>query len=164
MPAVGKKKETAEKISLRHTKAPKRQPKNDQTIAPGLGPSREEDPLRVATELSSSDLEIIQLLHRHIAKLESEKATLSKEAMKEEEASRVQIVFEVYCHGRPQRTPPAQYFDEPIRYDPSSDFTSSGPEALPSKPRAISRTTKGGYLVFGLQSSRMLQFPRRGCG
>jgi hypothetical protein len=61
------------------------------------------------------------LLYQHIAKLESEKATLSKKAMKEEEASRVQSVFEVYCHRRPKGTPPAQYFDEPIQYDPSLD-------------------------------------------
>jgi Domain of unknown function (DUF7025) len=117
------KKETAAKISLRRTEVSKCQTKNDQAIVGERGPPREEDPRRVATELPSSDLEIIQLLHQHIAKLESEKTTLAKKALKEEEASRVQIVYEIYCHRRPREAPRAQYFDEPVQYDPSLEWS-----------------------------------------
>lgn len=68
----------------------------------------------------SSDLLIIRGLQQRIAKLQQEKKRGPKYRVEEEEATRVQIIYKVYCLNRKAFS---YFLDKPLEYDDDSDQT-----------------------------------------
>ncbi|CAG8962268.1 hypothetical protein HYFRA_00005323 [Hymenoscyphus fraxineus] len=68
----------------------------------------------------SPDLLIIRGLQQRIAKLQQENKRGPKYRVKEEEATRVQIIYEVYCLNRKAFS---YFLDKPLEYDDHSDQT-----------------------------------------
>ncbi|CAG8984025.1 hypothetical protein HYALB_00002965 [Hymenoscyphus albidus] len=68
----------------------------------------------------SSDLLIIRGLQQRIAKLQQEKERGPKYRVKEEEATRVQIIYKVYCLDKKSFS---YFLDKPLEYDDHPDQT-----------------------------------------
>lgn len=110
---------------------------------------------------TSSELLLIRLLQQRIAKLQEEKGIRRNMRTEEEEASRVQVVYEVHCQKHNSQT---QFLDKPLAFGDSSDqdFHLRGQKLFPSNTDLFIERQRGAlsFMVYKtLECCKSAQVP-----